>query len=53
MSGFFGRVNNKEIIIDNDNNDQQPKGHIRRGSETFCGSVAAYSNNLSTINTRL
>ncbi|VDN18663.1 unnamed protein product [Gongylonema pulchrum] len=27
--------------------------HTRRGSETFCGSVAAYSNNLSIINTRL
>ncbi|VDK49269.1 unnamed protein product [Anisakis simplex] len=27
--------------------------HQRRGSETFCGSVAVYSNNFGAINTRL
>uniref|UniRef100_A0A915PYH2 Uncharacterized protein n=1 Tax=Setaria digitata TaxID=48799 RepID=A0A915PYH2_9BILA len=54
LSNFFGK-NDKEVIIDNDHVSmhQQQKKHIRRGSETFCGSVAAYSNNLSTINTRL
>uniref|UniRef100_A0A0R3RYJ4 Uncharacterized protein n=1 Tax=Elaeophora elaphi TaxID=1147741 RepID=A0A0R3RYJ4_9BILA len=52
LSSLFGRVD-KEVNIDNVINDRRQGGHIRRGSETFCGSVAAYSNNLSTINTRL
>ncbi|VBB30285.1 unnamed protein product [Acanthocheilonema viteae] len=52
LSSFFGR-DDKEVNIDNDINNQRQRRHTRRGSETFCGSVAAYSNNLSTINTRL
>ncbi|VDM10910.1 unnamed protein product [Wuchereria bancrofti] len=52
LSGFFGR-SDKEVNIDNCTNYQQSNRYNRRGSETFCGSVAAYSNNLSTINTRL
>ncbi|VDN07813.1 unnamed protein product [Thelazia callipaeda] len=52
LNAFFknGNFKNKS---ENFNNCGRTRRHTRRGSETFCGSIAAYSNNLSTINTRL